>query len=109
MQKASLKTGGEEDEDEPPVAKPGGKPNDADDFQLQRALAVLRYGSVAAAEQDSPTAVYTKPTPKFVTAQAASKPTLSGAAAQIARTRPAPETAPAGQIAPSAPTPPMRP
>ena len=106
LQKASLKTGAAgEDDDEPPVSKATGKPDDKDDFQLQRALAVLRYGSVAAAETASPTGVFTPPAPKFQTAQAAPKP-AAGAAAQVAKSRPASATAPTEQVgAPSAPTP----
>ena len=104
VQKASLKTGGADD-DEPPVAKTTGKPDDADDFQLQRALAVLRYGSVAAAEQAAPAQVYARPTPKFLTAQVSAKAPLPGADSQVAKTKASSDTAPPGQIAPSAPTP----
>ena len=99
LQKTALKTG--DDEDEAPTARKtaSGKPDDKDDFQLQRALAVLRYSSVAAAEAASPTGVYTKPTPKFVTAQAGRAPAAPGAASQIAKTKPA-DAAPAEQVAP---------
>ena len=98
LQKASLKS---EDEDEPPVAKSSGKPDDAKDFQLQRALAVLRYGSVAAAEKMSPTGVYTRPTPKFVTAQITRGPLGPGAASQVAKTKPVTDAAPADQVGPA--------
>ena len=104
LQKVSMKNGpAGGDEDDPPVAKSTGKPDDADDFQLQRALAVLRYGSVAAAEQASPTGVYARPTPKFLTAQVSAKTPMPGAASQIAKTKASSDTAPPGQIAPSAP------
>ncbi len=96
LQKASLKTG--EDEDEPPVAKTTGKPDDKDDFQLQRALAVLNYGSVAAAEKGAPTPVYTRPLPRFQTAQATPKSGFPGQAAQAAKTKPAAADAPAEQV-----------
>jgi carboxyl-terminal processing protease len=103
IQKASLKTGAAagEDEDEPPVSKSTGKPDDKDDFQLQRALAVLKYGSVPAAVADSPTPVFTKPVPKFQTAQAAPR-SGPGAAAQVAKTQPqaAPQSAPAEKVGP---------
>ena len=103
MQKASLKTGAvTADEDEPPVSKTTGKPDDKDDFQLQRALAVLKFGSVAAAVADSPTPTYSRPTPKFQTAQASPKP---GAASQMAKTQPQvePHSAPPEQVAPPQP------
>ena len=105
-QKASLKIDSDQD-DEPPAPKTAGKPDDKDDFQLQRALAVLRYGSVGAAEKDSPTPAYTRPAPRFQTAQAAPKPPLPGAAAQVAKTKAA-GSAPAEQLAPSSTATPRR-
>ena len=105
LQKASLKSDDDGVDDEPPVAKGTSKPDDKDDFQLQRALAVLRYGSVSAAVMDSPTPVYSKPTPKFLTAEAAPKPGLPGQASQIAKTRPPSATAPADQVSPAPPAP----
>jgi carboxyl-terminal processing protease len=81
LQKASLSD--DEDDDAVAAAKtPAAKLTQADkdkaDFELQRALDVLRYGSVAAAIQMKPTAVYAKPTPKFTTAQAAPLPAKVG-------------------------------
>ena len=70
LQKTALKTDVDGDDIDPPVSKASGKPDDKDDFQLQRALAVLRFGSVAAAVANSPTPLYTPPTPKFITAKA---------------------------------------
>ncbi len=76
LQKASLSD--DEDEEAPSPKTPAAKLTQAEkdkaDFELQRALDVLRYGSVAAAVQMKPTAVYAKPTPKFTTAQAAPPP-----------------------------------
>jgi carboxyl-terminal processing protease len=64
----------DEDDDAPPVSKtPAVKLTQAEkdkaDFELQRALDVLRYGSVEKAVQMKPTAIYAKPVPKFTTAQ----------------------------------------
>ena len=97
LQKVSLKSDADEDEPPPPKASTG-KPDDAQDFQLQRALAVLRYGSVQAAEQASPTGVYTRPTPKFQTAQVTRTTAAPGAASQVAKTKPQTDAAPAEQV-----------
>ena len=103
LQRASLKSDADEDEPPPPKASTG-KPDDNQDFQLQRALAVLRYGSVQAAEQASPTGVYTRPTPKFQTAQVTRTPAAPGAASQVAKTKPVTDTAPAEQVGPPSKT-----
>ena len=80
VKKTALKDD-ETDDEAPPVARTG-KPDDKSDFQLQRALEVLRSGSVNAAVRDKPTATYSKPIPKYVTAMAAPAPVLPGAAGQ---------------------------
>jgi carboxyl-terminal processing protease len=96
IKKAALKDDDQDDDDivstKPPV------PDDKNDFQLQRALDVLRYGSVEAAEHAKPVKSYSKPTPKFVTAQAAPQPPLPGAT-------PAPSTTPLKDKAPADTTP----
>jgi hypothetical protein len=78
LQKASLSDADDDDDAGPASKTPAAKLTQAEkdkaDFELQRALDVLRYGSVAAAIQMKPTAVYAKPTPKFTTAQAAPLP-----------------------------------
>ena len=61
---------------------------------------MLRYGSGAAAEQASPTGAYTRPTPKFLTAQVSRTPAAAGAASQVAKTRPVTDAAPAEQVGP---------
>ncbi len=101
LQKVSLTPDGEADEDAPPPAleKLTQAQRDARDFQLQRALDVLRDGSVAAAVRLQPSAVYAKPVPKFITAQAAPKSTVPGLNPAL---RP---PAPAEQVAPSKPEP----
>jgi carboxyl-terminal processing protease len=75
LQKASLSDDDGDDDaavaPKTPAAKLTQAEKDKADFELQRALDVLRYGSVAAAIQMKPTAVYAKPAPKFTTAQAA--------------------------------------
>ena len=103
LQKASLTDDADADEDavQAPVEKLSQAERDAKDFQLQRALDVLRDGSVAAAVRLQPTAVYAKPTPKFIPAQAAPKsavPGLNPAARSSA-------AGPAEQVAPSKPAP----
>jgi len=78
LQKASLSDDDQDDDAAPASKTPAAKLTQAEkdkaDFELQRALDVLRYGSVAAAVQMKPTAVYAKPTPKFTTAQAGPPP-----------------------------------
>jgi carboxyl-terminal processing protease len=73
---------------------------DARDFQLQRALDVLRFGSIQAALRLKPMQSYEKATPKFQTAQA-TPPKLPGAAAQAAKPVVPSKTGPAEQVGPS--------
>ena len=93
VKKAALKDDDGDDDDvvaaKPPV------PDDKNDFQLQRALDVLRYGSVEAAEHAKPSKSYSKPTPKFVTAQAAPAPVVPGVAPAPAAAKAPADTAPA--------------
>jgi carboxyl-terminal processing protease len=100
LQKASLSDDDDDDDAAAAPQAPAAKPapaakltqaeKDKADFELQRALDVLRYGSVAAAIKMKPTAVYAKPTPKFTTAQAAPPPAKVG-----------PGLAPAEKVAPA--------
>jgi carboxyl-terminal processing protease len=108
VKKIALKDDDDDLTDAPPAtpAKLSLPEQDKQDFQLQRALAVLKFGSVQAAVQMAPTAIYTKPAPKFTTAQAAPAPTPAGLKAAPASSKgsvyPAP---PAEKIAPSQPAP----
>ena len=92
-------------DDTPPAvpAKLSLTEQDKKDFQLQRALAVLRYGSVATAVQMSPTALYTKPAPKFTTTRAEPQPAPAGLHTDAGATvkGPAAAPAPADKVAPS--------
>jgi carboxyl-terminal processing protease len=76
VKKIAFKDDDDDLTDAPPAspAKLSLPEQDKQDFQLQRALTVLKYGSVQAAVQMAPTAIYTKPAPKFTTAQAAPAP-----------------------------------
>jgi carboxyl-terminal processing protease len=77
IKKAALKDDDQDGDDDIAAAKPP-VPDDKNDFQLQRALDVLRYGSVEAAEHAKPVKSFSKPTPKFITAQAAPPPAVPG-------------------------------
>ena len=115
LKKVALIEDDDDGSDAPPAApdpKMSVAERDKADFQLQRALDVLRDGSVAAAVREQPTAIYTKPTPRFLTAQAAPRPTpgsvaVSGAggAVQAAKSRAPSTTGPAEKVAPSQPAP----
>jgi carboxyl-terminal processing protease len=94
LQKASLSDDDDDDDAAAAVKTPAAKlsqvEKDKADFELQRALDVLRYGSVAAAIQLKPTAVYAKPAPRFTTAQAAPPPAkVSPAGLQTGKVAPA--------------------
>ncbi len=107
LQKASLSddAGGDDDAPPPVLDKLSQAEKDAKDFQLQRALDVLRDGSVSAAVQMQPTAVYAKPVPKFITAQAAPKSAVPGlkvtTASSTAAATSTPATAPVEKVGPS--------
>lgn len=112
-----VKTGGvvapaNDDEDEndraPVTTSVIAKPSAKTDFQLSRALDVLRAGSVEAARRISPAKTYAKAEPSFKTAAAvrtdAPNPAIAGAAAQTAKTPATPggaAGAPAEKVAPS--------
>jgi hypothetical protein len=108
VKKIALKDDEDDLTDTPPAtpAKLSLPEQDKQDFQLQRALAVLKYGSVQAAVQMAPTAIYTKPAPKFTTAQAAPAPALAGlkSAAGVGKGPTDPAT-PAEKLGPSQPAP----
>ena len=102
------------------VILPGEKDDPSKDYQLQRALDVLHYGGVAAAEAARPSAVYVLPKSQFAmadTAPSATQQVRARAPAGDLRydmTRPKPgtpaaKTTPPGQVAPSQPAPPIRP
>jgi carboxyl-terminal processing protease len=92
VKKVALKDD-DQDDDDVASAKPS-TPDDKTDFQLQRALDVLRYGSVDAAERAKPVKSFNKPTPKFITAQAEPAPALPGVPTPAAKDKPASETTP---------------
>ncbi|WP_158916299.1 S41 family peptidase [Caulobacter sp. S45] len=84
IKKVSLKDDDQDEDEPPPAPKPSATPDDKNDFQLQRALDVLKYGSVEAAERAKPVKSYSKPTPKFITAQAGPAPTIPGGSVPVA-------------------------
>ncbi len=95
----------------PAEIPPEGYDTKKDDFQLTRAMDVLKYGSVQAAVKEKPYLTYAKAEPKFTVAKAGAAAATTtdggapapaaGAAAQSAKPTPPSAVAPADKIGPS--------